>query len=73
MYACGILAPKSYRAGAASTAAIEAAETNLIQEATDCLDGMAAPRIREQRLTVSYRVFVEKNPWLIGTERKRSK
>jgi nucleotide-binding universal stress UspA family protein len=43
--------PKSYRAGAASTAAIEAAERDAVQEAADYLDGIAAG-IREKGLAV---------------------
>ena len=42
---------KSYRAGAASVAAVEAAEGALVQEAIDYLEGVAA-RIRETRLSV---------------------
>jgi nucleotide-binding universal stress UspA family protein len=43
--------PKSYRAGVASVAAIEAAEKEAVQEAADYLDGVAAS-IRERGLTV---------------------
>jgi nucleotide-binding universal stress UspA family protein len=43
--------PKSYRAGAASTAAIEAAERDAVQEAGGYLDGIAAA-IREKGLNV---------------------
>jgi nucleotide-binding universal stress UspA family protein len=43
--------PKSYRAGAASAAVIEAAERDAVQEAADYLDGIAAG-IREKGLTV---------------------
>ena len=43
--------PKSYRAGAASAAAIEAAERESVLEAADYLDGIAAG-IREKGLAV---------------------
>ena len=43
--------PKSYRAGAASVAAIEAAERDAVLKAADYLEGMAAS-IREKGLAV---------------------
>jgi nucleotide-binding universal stress UspA family protein len=43
--------PKSYRAGAASAAVIEAAEGDAVQEAAGYLDGIAAD-IREKGFTV---------------------
>jgi nucleotide-binding universal stress UspA family protein len=43
--------PKSYRAGAASAAVIEAAERDAVQEAVGYLDGIAAS-IREKGLAV---------------------
>jgi nucleotide-binding universal stress UspA family protein len=43
--------PKSYRAGAASVAAIEAAERDAVQKAADYLEGIAAD-IREKGFTV---------------------
>ena len=43
--------PKSYRAGAASVAAIDAAESDAVQKAADYLEGMAAG-IREKGLAV---------------------
>jgi nucleotide-binding universal stress UspA family protein len=43
--------PKSYRAGAASVAAIEAAERDAVQKAADYLEGIAAG-IREKGLAV---------------------
>ena len=63
--------PKSYRAGAASVAAIEAAERDAVQKAADYLEGIAAD-IREQGFTVQVAArfgnppkaiveFVEKN------------
>jgi nucleotide-binding universal stress UspA family protein len=45
--------PKSYRAGVASVAAIEAAEREAVQEAADYLDGLAAG-LRDQGFPVQF-------------------